>query len=348
MFDIPSIYLPTKYSFYVWLIPLLILLMLVATQFGAVSVGTSDWMGLLNGRDDISSTGGYVLWHLRLPRILFALLIGSALGLAGALTQGLFRNPLAEPGLLGVSAGATCMVAMGIVFLGDLNISLPTYLRIWFMPLLAFTGSLIICFTLNAVARLITPGSIAGLLLTGIGLNALAVSVVGLCTYLANDEQLRNLTFWTMGSLSGSNWMLVTVIALMMLIAGLRLQHLSGLLNVFSLGETVVGHIGVSISHIRIEIIVWVALLAGFAVAWCGMIGFIGLIAPNIARLLLGGNQRRVLPASIFIGGILLLVADTLARSIAIPAEVPVGIFTALLGAPFFILILRSSHQQAS
>jgi len=324
----------------------IIALLLFAAQWGAVPIRLNDWASLINQGGDVQSGSSYVLWHLRLPRVVFALLIGAALGLSGALTQGLFHNPLADPGLLGVSAGAACAVALGIVILNDLNIPLLPQWRFWTIPALAFSGAILVCFALDRIARWITPGSIAGLLLTGIALNALAAAVIGLCTYLATDEQLRNLTFWTMGSISGSSWMLVIAAAVLFTFAWWRLRALIPVMNVFALGEAVAAHVGIEIGRIRMEIIFWVAVLSGFAVAWCGMIGFIGLIAPNFARAWLGGDQRVVVPASMLLGGILLLLADTCARTIAIPAEVPVGIFTALLGAPFFILLLRSSHRQ--
>jgi iron complex transport system permease protein len=324
----------------------LIALILFSSQLGAIHIGLPDWVSLINHGWDTQSGSSYVLWQLRLPRIVFALLIGAALGLSGALTQGLFRNPLADPGLLGVSAGAACAVALGIVFLGDLNIPLLPEWRFWTIPVLAFSGAILVCFALDRIARWITPGSIAGLLLTGIALNALAAAIIGLCTYLATDEQLRNLTFWTMGSLSGSSWILVIAAAILFAFAWWRLRRLIAVMNVFALGELVAVHVGIEIDRIRMEIIFWVALLSGFAVAWCGMIGFVGLIAPNFARAWLGGDQRVVVPASMALGAMLLLLADTCARTIAMPAEIPVGIFTALLGAPFFILLLRLSCRQ--
>jgi iron complex transport system permease protein len=324
----------------------LIALMLLASQLGAVHIGFHDWASLMNPSWDTQSGSSYVLWHLRLPRIVFAVLIGAALGLSGALTQGLFRNPLADPGLLGVSAGAACAVALGIVLLSDSNIPLLPEWRFWTIPVLAFSGAILVCFALDRIACWITPGSIAGLLLTGIALNALAAAIIGLCTYLATDEQLRNLTFWTMGSLSGSNWLLVIAIAILFVFTWWRLRRIIAVMNVFALGESVAAHVGIEVDRIRYEIIIWVALLSGFAVAWCGMIGFVGLIAPNFARAWLGGDQRKVIPASMVLGAMLLLLADTCARTIAMPAEVPVGIFTALLGAPFFIFLLRSSRRQ--
>jgi iron complex transport system permease protein len=324
----------------------LILLVLFVSQFGAVHITLDDWATLIHRNETMHSTSSYVLWQLRLPRIIFAVGIGAALGLSGALTQGLFRNPLADPGLLGVSAGAACAVAVAIVLLGEVDMQIPPQWRFLVIPAFAFLGAILVCLVLDRIACWITPGSISGLLLTGIALNAIAAAFIGLCTYLASDEELRNLTFWTMGSLSGSNWMLVQAITALFIPAWWRLRKLVKVMNVFALGESVATQVGIEISRIRMEIIIWVALLSGFAVAWCGMIGFVGLIAPNFARAWLGGDQRKVIPASMVLGGILLLLADTFARTMAIPAELPVGIFTALLGAPFFIMLLRTSRRQ--
>jgi iron complex transport system permease protein len=166
----------------------LIALVLFASQWGAVHISFADWVSLINQNDDIQSGSSYVLWQLRLPRAIFATLIGAALGLSGALTQGLFRNPLADPGLLGVSAGAACAVSLGVVVLNDLNIPILSQWRFWTIPALAFSGAILVCFAFDQIARWITPGSIAGLLLMGIALNALAAAIIGLCTYLATDE----------------------------------------------------------------------------------------------------------------------------------------------------------------
>lgn len=332
----------------------LLLLMILMAQLGAVRIDLIDWMAMFDGNQQVEMGSSYVLWYLRLPRIIFAFSVGSVLGLSGALTQALFRNPLADPGLLGVSAGAACAVALGIVVLADLNGLIDSHFatdissiwRVGILPTFAFIGAISVCFILDRLARWITPGSISGLLLTGIALNTLAAAIIGLCTYLATDEQLRNLTFWTMGSLAGSNWGLVLTLFCLSLIAWFRLRSLLELMNVFALGESVAAHLGIDVDRIRREVIIWVALLTGFTVSWCGMIGFIGLIAPNLARTCLGGDQRLVIPAAMITGGVLLLIADTFARTVAIPAEVPVGIFTALLGAPFFILLLRAKRQK--
>ncbi|BEV71935.1 MULTISPECIES: iron ABC transporter permease [unclassified Paludibacterium] len=318
-------------------------LLALCAQFGAVAIGWHDWLapwqGPLNG-------SGWVLWQLRLPRLLLALLVGAALGLAGSLTQGLFRNPLADPGLLGVSSGAACAAALCIVLGHSLNLAEP--LRQWLLPLAAFAGAFAVCIGLDRLARWLAPGSISGLLLCGIALNALAGALIGLCTYLANDEQLRSLSFWTLGSLAAANWLLAGLLLVLMVLTLWRLPALCRQLNALALGEATAGHLGISVLRLRSAVTWRVALLAGITVAWCGMIGFIGLIAPHIARRLGQADQVSSAPLSMLIGALLLLLADTLARSLAVPAEMPVGIFTALLGVPFFLSLLRSHSLSRS
>ena len=328
------------------LLTMLLVAAWLAVRSGAVPVSTQDWLAPLTLVNDQTLSGGaYVLWNLRLPRALFAMLIGAALGLSGALTQGLFRNPLADPGLLGVTSGAACAAALTIVVLAGSGLVLPAEWRFWILPAAAFLGAISVCFALDRVARWLTADSIAGLLLTGVALNALAASVIGLCTYLATDEQLRSLSFWTLGSLAGASWMLVAVLLLMVVAAALQVRRLVNAMNALALGEATAAHIGIDVRHLRTHVIVLVALLCGFAVAWCGMIGFIGLVAPHIVRSAIGPDQRQVAPLSMLVGALLLLVADTVARTIAIPAEIPVGVFTALLGAPFFMVLLAGIRK---
>jgi len=321
------------------------LIVLMTIALIAVILGPVE----INYLNSLSAHGepvqNYILWQVRLPRILFAITIGASLGLAGALTQGLFRNPLADPGLLGVSSGAAAAAAGAIVFSGSWAWAIPEGLRIWVLPLAAFCGALSICFLLDRLARWLTPGSVMGLLLTGIAINALVAAFIGLSTYLANDQQLRNLSFWTMGSLAGVNWMVLSLMIFVLAVAFLCSQKLTLQINALSLGEAVAAQVGINLKQLRQRIIVMVAILSACAVAWCGMIGFISLIAPHIARSIAGPDHRQVLPLSILFGGLLLLLADTLARTVAIPAEIPVGIFTALLGAPFFLSLLAKQRR---
>jgi iron complex transport system permease protein len=322
----------------------LLLALAIAAQLGAVPVAASDWWAWAG---DAPATGGaYVLWELRLPRALLAACVGAALGLAGALTQGLFRNPLADPGLLGVTSGAVCAVALVLTVFAASAAAVPMAWRVWVLPASAFIGALAVCFGLERLARWLTPGSVAGLLLTGLALNALAGALVGLCTYLATDEQLRSLTFWTLGSIAGANWVVVAVLAVALAAALWQSRRLAHALNALALGEAAAAHVGVDVAGLRMRLIVVVAVLCALAVAWCGLIGFIGLMAPHLVRGLAQGDHRRVLPLAMAAGALLLVVADTVARTVAIPAEIPVGIFTALLGAPMFLLMLRGMARQ--
>jgi iron complex transport system permease protein len=316
---------------------------LVALQAGAVPLRWADWWAPLHGE---ATGGSYVAWTLRLPRVLLALAVGAALGLAGALAQGLFRNPMADPGLLGVTSGAVCCVALVLTVFAAAQAQVPAAWRLWVLPLAAFSGALGVCFGLDAVARWLTPGSVAGLLLTGLALNALTMAVVGLCTYIATDEQLRSLSFWTLGSLAGAQWAVVGVLGLAVLAARWQSVRLAQALNALALGEAAARHVGVDVARLRRRLIVVIALLCALAVAWCGLIGFIGLMAPHLVRGIAGADQRRVLPLAMGAGALLLVLADTVARTVAIPAEVPVGIFTAFIGAPVFLLLLRAVARE--
>jgi iron complex transport system permease protein len=323
----------------------LLLVLALAATLGAVPVRAADWATLFDAE---RSGSAHVLWDLRLPRVLLAAAVGAALGVAGALTQGLFRNPLADPGLIGVTSGAVCAVALTLTLFAAFASGLPTAWRPWALPAAAFVGAMSVCLLLERVARWLTPGSVSGLLLTGLAVNALTMAVVGLCVTIANDEQLRSLTFWTLGSLAGATWVVVGVLAVALVLALLYGRRLAAALNALALGEAAAQHVGVDVGRLRTRLVVVIALLSALAVAWCGLIGFIGLMAPHFVRGVAGADQRWVLPLAALAGALLLVVADTAARLVAIPAEVPVGILTALIGAPAFLLLLRGvARQQA-
>lgn len=324
------------------LLIVLLLVVLGATHFGALVLDQSAWLFWLDTPDIdmLAVSNRQILWDIRLPRVLFAALIGASLGFSGALTQALFRNPLAEPGLLGISSGAACAAALSIVFLTQ-SPALGGAASHWLvLPLIAFSGAVLVCLLLDGVSRRWMAGSIAGLLLTGIAINALAGAVIGLCAYTATDSQLRSLTFWTLGTLSNASWTLVTVVSGLLVGVWVATLGLVQRLNALLLGENIARHVGVCLPSLRLRVVLIVAALAGFAVAFCGVIGFIGLVAPHLVRMTAGADLRRVFPLSAIGGAILLICADTLARTIAVPAEVPVGIFTALLGSSFFLWLL--------
>lgn len=316
---------------------------LLACSVGAVAVNAADWAALLGPE---RTGGAQVLRELRLPRALLAAGVGAALGLAGALTQGLFRNPLAEPGLLGISSGAVCAVALVLTVFAAAAAQVPAAWRIWVLPASAFAGALAVCMLLERGARWLTPGSITGLLLAGLALNAFTMAIVGLCTFVATDEQLRSLAFWQLGSLAGGSWLVVGVLAAALVPATWQTRRLAHALNALALGEPVARHVGIDVPGLRARLVVVVALLSALAVAWCGLIGFIGLMAPHLVRAAAGADQRLVLPLAMLAGALLLLVADTVARLVVVPAELPVGIVTALIGGPVFLLLLRAAVRE--
>ncbi len=320
---------------------------LACAQLGALPTRLDDWLSP-PWLGDISQRSGsaYVLWQLRLPRLLLCLSVGGALALGGVLAQGLFRNPMADPALLGITSGAGAAVALCLTVFSAAASSLPPATRLWLLPAAGFGGALLVCFTLERCARWLAPGSIAGLLLTGLALQALCAALVGLCSNLATDEQLRAISFWTLGSLAGANWTMTAVMLLALALAAGSAWRMVQPLNALALGEAAAAHVGVDVSGLRTRVVVLIALLCALAVAWCGNIGFVGLMAPHLARQLVGADLRHALPMSVLCGALLLLVADTLGRTVAMPAEIPVGVFSALLGAPWFLVLLRGSLRR--
>lgn len=318
---------------------------LVAVHLGAVPIAASDWLaGPWQG--DVSGAGAHVLWQLRLPRVVLTLSVGAALGLAGTLCQALFRNPMAEPGLLGVTSGAAAAVALTLTVFSSLHLALPPTARLWVTPTVGFIGALLVCLALQRLSRWLAPGSVAALLLCGLALQAMTFALVGLCSFMANDDQLRAINFWTLGSLAGATWTMAVVMTLALLLLGLGARRLAPRLNALALGEAAAAHVGIDVDGLRRATVAIVALLASLAVAWCGSIGFIGLMAPHLARQLVGADLRRMLPTAMMSGALLLLMADTLARTLAVPAEIPVGVFSALIGAPWFLVLLRGAVRR--
>ncbi len=283
----------------------------------------------------------FVLLHIRLPRVVLAALVGGALGISGALSQGLFRNPLAEPALIGVASGAAVGAAIVLVFGATLLAGAPDILRQAALPLAAFTGGGLATLLVRRLARVEGRTAIDIMLLAGVALNALGFAAIGLLQVVADDEQLRSLTFWMLGSLGGATWSALAVAAPPMLLVLLLGPLLAGPLDALLLGEREAGHMGIDVQRLERRCVALVALAVGAAVALCGVIGFVGLVVPHLARKLGSVAHRSVLPASILIGAGLLVIADTLARTLTAPAELPIGAITSLAGAPFFLMLLR-------
>jgi len=282
-----------------------------------------------------------VLLAIRLPRTVLGALAGAGLGVSGALLQGLFRNPLVDPGLIGVSSGAA-LAAAAVLVLGDAAAgALPEALRLFGLPLAAFAGGLAAVAMVHRLASVGGRTSIAGLLLSGIAVNSLAGAATGLLLFVASDAQVRSVTFWNLGSLGGATWPAVAVVAPLLLFALLAAPRLARALNLFLLGEAEAGHLGVEVERLKRRGIALAALAVGASVALTGVIGFVGLVVPHLVRLIGGPDHRAVLPGAALLGAALLLVADVVARTAAAPAEIPIGVITALLGAPFLLWLLR-------
>jgi len=287
-----------------------------------------------------------VLIDIRLPRVFLAVLVGLAFGVSGAMMQTLFKNPLADPSLIGVSAGASA----GVVIFMLLGSFLPTFLYSGFLsylslPLSAFLGAVITILAIYKLATIYNKVAITVMLLAGIAINAMLGALVGLFTYLSSEEELKSFMFWTMGSLANADMKAILTIFPIVIITLLFAISKQVELNLMLLGEDEAKNSGVNAEGLKKMIIFFVSLAVAVSVAFCGIIGFIGLVVPHISRILVGSNHKYYLPLSAILGSFILLWADTIARTIISPAELPIGIITALLGAPFFLWLLIKNRQ---
>ena len=275
--------------------------------------------------------------QLRLPRVLLGLLVGAALAVSGAAMQGIFRNPLADPGLVGVSSGAALAAVAAIVLGAPFAGLLPPR---WLLPAASFVGAALSTWLVSRLSRVDGATQPAQMLLVGLAFNAISGAGIGLLANIASGPALRALTFWMYGSLGRAGWPEIAVAAPPVMLAVLLIPLRARELNALLLGEAEAGHIGVDVERLKRWLVLLVLLAVGGAVALTGIIAFVGLIVPQLIRLWAGPDHRLVLPASALLGGALLTVADTAARTVAAPVELPIGVLTALLGGPFFIALL--------
>ncbi|PZP21510.1 MAG: ABC transporter permease [Pseudomonas kuykendallii] len=280
-----------------------------------------------------------ILGQIRLPRTLLGLAVGAVLALSGVAMQGLFRNPLADPGLVGVSSGAALGAAVAIVAGASLG-GVPAAFEPYLLSFCAFAGGLGVTALVYRLGRHDGQTSVATMLLAGIALTALAGAAIGLFTYMADDSTLRSLTFWNMGSLNGASYARLWPLLIVALAVSLWLPRRARALNALLLGESEARHLGFEVERLKRELVFCTALGVGAAVAAAGLIGFIGLVVPHLVRLIVGPDHRILLPASALAGASLLLLADLVARLALAPAELPIGIVTAMIGAPFFLYLL--------
>ncbi len=311
---------------------------------GAVRLSPAEVMaGLratLGGSGD--SQAALIVGQIRLPRVLLAAVMGATLAISGAAMQGLFRNPLADPSLIGVTAGASLGAALVIVLGGGL---LEGYTALTLVSAGAFAGGAVAVILVYRLATTSSGTSVATMLLAGIAITALAGALGSLLEFHADNDMLRRISLWKMGGMDGANYPRLLVAAPAGVALLLALPRYAGTLNALLLGESEARHLGIDVDRAKIALITWVAIGVGTSVALVGTIAFVGLVVPHIVRMLVGPDHRILLPASALAGAILLVVADTLSRIVLAPTELPVGIITAIIGVPFFISLLRQRHH---
>lgn len=323
---------------------LLVLALVVGAASGAYAISPSRLWDVLAsmGQGGTDPSPEYLVFvNIRLPRLVLGIAAGAGLGMAGALMQGLFRNPLADPGLIGISSGAALAAGVTIVLGAWLLPVLPRTLGSWTLVVMAFGGGLLVSLLIYGLSQSDGGTRVALMLLAGIAVNALAGAGLGFLSVMATDEQLRSLQFWLLGSLGGARWsavLLVGGIVLLAIVAGLTL---AAPLNAIALGEAQAALLGVDVERVKRRAVLVTAFAVGAVTATTGIIGFIGLIAPHWVRMVAGPDHRVVLPASALLGAALVLAADTLARTVMAPTELPLGVLTAFIGVPMFLLMLR-------
>lgn len=323
---------------------LLALTLAVAASSGAYAISGAQLIGVL--RDlwqgaEQPSPEHLVFVNIRLPRLVLGLVAGAGLGMAGTLMQGLFRNPLADPGLIGISSGAALAAGVTIVLGASFFPDLPRSLGSWTLVATAFGGGFLVTLLIYSLSQSEGGTRMALMLLAGIAINALAGAGLGFLSVMASDEQLRSLQFWLLGSLGGARWGAVLLVGGVVLVALAAGMTLARPLNAIALGEAQAAMLGVDVERIKRRAIWVTAFAVGAVTATTGIIGFVGLIAPHWVRLLAGPDHRVVLPASALLGAVLVLAADTVARTAMAPTELPLGVLTAAIGVPMFLLMLR-------
>ncbi|GAA1677302.1 iron ABC transporter permease [Glycomyces endophyticus] len=323
---------------------LLALGVLVSASNGAFAIPVGDIVSSIShrlglGGSPVAGTGESVLWNIRFPRVVLGVLVGAGLACAGALMQGMFGNPLAEPGIIGVSSGAAvgavCAIAFGFTFAGN-----------WTISLCAFVAGLATVTLVYVLSRSGGRTEVVTLVLTGVAVNGLAGALIGIFIFYADNDEITAITFWQMGSLSQATWPKILAVLPLAAIGLLLAPAYARRLDLLALGERPARHLGVDVERLRLHLIVIVALLTGAAVAVSGVIGFIGLVVPHLVRMATGPGHRALLPLSTIGGAAVIVWADLAARTVAAPAEIPLGILTALVGSPFFFWLLRRTRRR--
>ncbi len=331
---------------------LVLALILVTICWSAVAIGAAktDWLfpvKFIGERLGITSSADsmmIIVSEIRMPRVLMTILIGAALAVSGASLQGVCRNPLADPGLLGISSGAAVGAVTVIVFANQ--IAVPDVWQPYLVSIAAFIGAAVTTFAIYHLAQVNGAVQVATLLLAGVAINAMGGAIIGSYSYIADDQSLRLMTFWMMGSLASASWSMVALCAPIIVIGMYLIYKKRTEINLLLLGEANARYVGVDVDKVKIQLLWLNALIVGVAVACSGIIGFVGLVVPHILRVATGADYRYLILNSGLLGASLLVLADLLSRTIISPAELPIGVVTAILGAPFFIALLIQQKRK--
>jgi iron complex transport system permease protein len=316
--------------------------LLLALCTGAVSLSLAEVFQGLRGSIDPQTHSALIIGHIRLPRVVLAAVVGAILAISGAATQGLFRNPLADPSLIGVTAGASVGASFMIVASANL---VGGYAGLTLVSIGAFCGGALAVILVYRLATSASGTSVATMLLAGIAVTALAGSITSLLEFFADNDMLRRISLWRMGGLDGANYPRLLLAALVGGALFVALPRYSAALNALLLGESEARHLGIAVNRVKAGLIIWVALGVGTSVALAGTIAFVGLVVPHMVRMLTGPDHRWLLPGSALAGASLLALADALSRVLLAPTELPVGMVTAFIGVPFFLSLLRHRHH---
>ncbi|EGR2720899.1 iron ABC transporter permease [Vibrio parahaemolyticus] len=308
---------------------------------GPMNISFTDSLrGLVGAHSELAPHIQLVINEIRLPRTILCMFIGAILAICGVVMQGLFRNPLAEPGIIGVSAGAALGGAFAIVVFAEFSQNHPQLMNLAALPLFAFLGGALTTVLVYWLGTNKFGTSVTIMLLAGVAISALSGAAIGFLNFSADDQMLRDLTLWSMGSLAGANWAGIGLASVTLVVLLFWFHKKAMSLNALLLGESEARHLGVPVQRLKRQLILLSAVGVGVTVSICGAIGFIGLVIPHLGRMLAGPDHRTLLPISALLGALLLTCADMIARVLLAPAELPVGIVTALIGAPFFIYLL--------
>jgi len=336
------------------LLVILILVFLISSGYGAMKISPMQVVSILLNKaglpfiTEFQQSQANVLWSIRLPRVILGILIGAGLAVSGASLQGLFRNPLADPTLIGISSGASLCAVLMIVIVSSSNLleSVTSVTGYYTMNLFTFLGAGVSAVIVYILSKNGGKTSVTTMLLSGIAVNALCSALTGLIIFYSTDAELRNVTFWMLGSLGGASWNTILGIFPFILIPVMLIPRLSKSLNAFALGESEALHLGVPVNQLKLRVLALTTMAVGASVAVAGIIGFVGLIIPHLLRLVAGPDNRFVLTASSLLGAVLLTGSDLISRTIIAPAELPIGIITAILGTPVFMWILVKHKPQ--